>query len=63
VLLPPPFPAAGWFSRVQVFRSPGRPSLVREARTAALVWRFDPALASGVPVQCDVDLPIEFDLE
>ena len=50
----------GQVSRVVITASSGVRLLDESATTAALNWRFQPALAQGNPVASVVQLPIEF---
>jgi len=54
---------AGTVEEVGLEQSSGYPLLDRAALAGVRRWRFSPASRNGVPVPCDVSIPVAFRLE
>ena len=55
--------AAGTVDAVTLEQSCGHPVLDRAALTGVRRWRFHPASRNGLPVPCEVSIPVAFRLE
>jgi protein TonB len=54
---------AGTVEEVGLEQSSGYPLLDRAALAGVRRWRFSPASRNGVPVSCEVSIPVAFRLE
>jgi protein TonB len=54
--------AAGEPANVSILQSSGYFRLDQAARHAVQHWKFHPAMTAGIPVSCEADVPVRFEL-